>query len=309
MSGTTIRPAVSRAHSLRGIALMIGAVGLLVVSDALAKYLVETFPVGQVLALRHVAVVLVVLVYAAVVTSPSSLRAHNIPGQALRGLLFIGGTLFMIIAVKLLPLATVTSITMSSPIFVAALSAPLLKEHVSRARWLAIVGGFAGVLMIVRPGAHGFDYALLVAVATALCNGLRDLSTRHLARTETSISMLFWSNVIVAVAGLMTVGADWLPLGASGIAWFALAGVLNAAAHFLVIEAMRYGEVAVVAPFRYTALRWSMSIGFLVWSDVPDRWVIAGALVIAASGIAMILLEARPTSTPGPTRNPRSDRG
>lgn len=296
MSGAGARPAVSRANSLRGIVLMICTVGLLVIGDGLANYLVETYPPGQVLALRHIAVVLVVLAYVAAAANLGQLRVHNIPGQALRGLLFVGGTLFMIIAVKALPLATVTSITMSSPIFVAALSAPLLRESVSLARWLAILVGFGGVLMIVRPGAHGFDWILLIAVATALCNGLRDISTRYLARTETSLSMLFWSNVIVALAGLLTISSVWLPIGESGIAWFALAGVLNAGAHFLVIEAMRHGEVAAVAPFRYTALLWSMSIGFLVWGDIPDRWVIAGAIVIAASGIAMILLEARDTS-------------
>lgn len=272
---------------------MVLAVGLLTLNDALAKHLAQTYPIGQVLWLRHLAVLLVVLPYAAAVTGVGALKAHNWPGQALRGFLFIGATGFMVLAVTLLPLATVIAITMSSPIFVAALSVPLLGERVSRARWLAILGGFVGVLVIVRPGGQAFEWPLLVAVTIALAHGLRDLVTRRLARTETSISMLFWSNVVVALAGLTTISDDWIELSGEGVAWFALAGLLNALAHFVLIEAMRRGEAALVAPFRYTALLWAALIGFVVWGEVPSIWVVLGALVIAASGIAMILVETR----------------
>ena len=283
----------SRAHSVRGIALMIVAVGLLTVNDGLAKYLTQSYPVAQVLCLRHVAVLLAIAPYAAAVTGWHALRPRNWAGQLWRGLLFIAGTGFLVLAVKLLPLATVTSLTMSAPIFVAALSVPFLGERVSAPRWFAILGGFIGVLLIVRPGGAAFEWALLLALGAALANGVRDLVTRRLARTETSISMLFWSNVAVALAGLTTIASDWQPLGAEGIAWFAFAGALNAVAHFVIIEAMRWGEAALVAPFRYTALVWAIGIGFVVWGHLPDVWVVLGALVIAASGITMIVMESR----------------
>jgi drug/metabolite transporter (DMT)-like permease len=203
------------------------------------------------------------------------------------------GTGLMVLAVKLLPLATVTSLTMTAPIFVAALSMPFLGERVNAARWFAILGGFVGALLIVRPGSAAFEWALLLALGAALANGVRDLITRRLARTETSLSMLFWSNVAVAFGGLATVAADWQPLDGGGLAWFLFAGVLNALAHFVMIEAMRSGEAALVAPFRYTALLWAVVVGFVVWGHLPDAWVLTGAAVIAASGIAMILMEAR----------------
>jgi drug/metabolite transporter (DMT)-like permease len=279
--------------SMRGIVLMIVAVGLLTINDGLAKYLSERYPVGQVLCLRHFAVLLVLAPYAAIATGWQALRARDWAGQAGRGVLFIGGTGLMVLAVKLLPLATVTSLTMSAPIFVAALSMPLLGERVNGARWLAILGGFTGVLFIVRPGSTAFEWALLLALGAALANGMRDLVTRRLARTETSLSMLFWSNVAVAVAGLATVAGGWRPLDSSGLVWFLGAGVLNALAHFVAIEAMRSGEAALVAPFRYTALVWAVIVGFIVWGHLPDAWVIAGATVIAASGIAMIVSETR----------------
>ncbi len=283
----------SRVHSVRGIVLMIVAVGLLTVNDGLAKYLTERYPVGQVLCLRHFAVMLVIAPYAAFVAGWSTLRARNWAGQGARGVLFIAGAGLMVLAVKLLPLATVTSLTMTAPIFVAALSVPFLGERVNAARWFAILGGFTGVLLIVRPGSAAFEWALLLALGAALANGVRDLVTRRLARTETSLSILFWSNVAVAIGGLATIASDWQPLDGTGLAWFLFAGVLNALAHFVAIEAMRSGEAALVAPFRYTALVWAVVVGFIVWGHLPDAWVIAGATVIAASGIAMILVEAR----------------
>lgn len=293
MSAAPGRAGPARPEALRGIALMIVAVGLLTLSDALAKHLVQTYPTGQVLALRHAVVVLVVLPYAGAVAGWSDLRVVNWGGQLLRGVLLASGAALMVASVKVLPLATVTSLTMTAPMFVALLSLPLLGERVGAARWLAILGGFAGVLLIVRPGSAAFEWALLLALGAALSNGLRDLVTRRLARTETSLSQLFWSNVVVALACFAAVDAGWQPVDAAGIAWFVGAGVLNALAHFIAIEAMRSGEAALVAPFRYTALVWSVGIGFAVWGHVPDAWVVLGAGVIAASGIGMILLERR----------------
>lgn len=278
---------------MRGIALMIVAVGLLTINDAIAKYLTQSYPLGQVLALRHAAVVLAILPYAAAVTGWPALRVHNWGGQCFRGVLFVAGTAFLVLSVKILPLATVTSLTMTAPIFVAMLSVPMLGERVNFARWFAIVGGFIGVLLIVRPGSQAFEWGLFLALAAAFANGLRDLVTRRLARTETSISQLFWSNVIVAIVCFATFDSDWRALDAFGIAWFLGAGVLNAVAHFVMIEAMRSGEAALVAPFRYTALIWAIVIGFAVWGHLPDLWVVLGAGVIAASGIGMIVMERR----------------
>jgi len=293
MGASAARAMSSRSGSTRGIVLMIIAVGLLTVNDALAKYLAQRYPVDQVLALRHAAVLLAILPYAALVTGCQALKAHDWRGQSVRGLLFIAGTVLLVLSVTLLPLATVTSLIMTAPIFVALFSGLLLGERVNRARWLAIIGGFLGVLLIVRPGDQAFQWGLLLALAAALANGLRDLLTRRLARTETSIAQLFWSNAAVMVACFATYSAHWQPVGAIDAAWFLGAGVLNALGHFVMIEAMRAGEAALIAPFRYTALIWAVAIGFLVWGDLPDVWVVLGALVIGASGIGMILMERR----------------
>lgn len=278
---------------MRAILLMIAAVGLLTLSDALAKYLAQSYPLEQVLALRHAVVVIVLLAYAGGRVGYRQLAARNASGQLLRGLLFLSGAALMVASVQVLPLATVTSLTMTAPMFVAALSVPMLGERVNAARWFAILGGFVGVLLIVRPGSAAFEWAMLLALGSALSNGLRDLVTRRLSRTETSLSQLFWSNVVVTLACFALVDGDWKPLDTTGVIWFVVGGILNAFAHFLAIEAMRAGEAALVAPFRYTALVWASVIGFLVWGHVPSAWVLIGASVIAASGIGMILMERR----------------
>lgn len=283
----------ARPDAVRGILLMIAAVGLLTLSDALAKYLAQTYPLAQVLALRHAVVVIVLLAYAGGIVGYEQLATRNWSGQLLRGMLFLSGAALMVASVQVLPLATVTSLTMTAPIFVAALSVPMLGERVNAARWFAILGGFVGVLMIVRPGSAAFEWAMLLALGSALSNGLRDLVTRRLARTETSLSQLFWSNVVVTLACFALHDPDWKPLAAAGATWFVVGGVLNAFAHFLAIEAMRAGEAALVAPFRYTALVWASVVGFIVWGHVPSAWVLLGASVIAASGVGMILMERR----------------
>ena len=276
---------------MRAIVTMLIGAALLAGSDAASKYLVERYHTGQVLCLRHAATLLVIVPYAFTVTGVSSLRMSNWSGQLARAALFVLTAVLMVWSLSLLPLATVTAIIFASPLFVALLSSRMLNEPVGGRRWLAIVLGFAGVVVIVRPGAAAFELALLLPVAGALANGVRDVVTRLLSRTESSMAILFWSTLVVMLAGLATAPFGWRPVtGADGL-WFVVAGVLNAAAHFMVIEALRMGEAALVAPFRYTILIWATALGFLVWGELPDMYVMTGALVIVASGWYMLRSE------------------
>jgi drug/metabolite transporter (DMT)-like permease len=276
------------SDTFKGIALMVAGVALLTANDAVSKYLTESHPVGQVICLRQAATLLVIVPYVIAVTGWGALRVASWPGQIVRGLLFVANAAFIVLALSLLPLATVITIIFVSPIITAAVSMPMLAERVGRSRWIAIAGGFAGVLIVLRPGGAGFEWALLIPVAAAVANSLRDVLTRRLSRTETSIAILFWSTLIVMAAGALTAPFGWQPVTATAAAWFVLAGVFNASAHFLLIEALRLGEAAVISPVRYTALIWATLIGYVVWSDLPDAWVFAGSAVIIASGIVLI---------------------
>jgi drug/metabolite transporter (DMT)-like permease len=279
---------MSRPASLRGIAAMTVGAGLLTLNDAASKYLTEHYPVGQVLCLRQAAALLFMLPYAWIVTGLGALRPVNRGGQLLRGLLFVGSAGFTLTGLSLLPLSFVTVVLFSGPLFVALMSAPMLGERVTRDQWLAIATGFVGVLLIVRPSGAGFVWAMLLPVCAALTNGVRDTFTRRLSRTDSSIAVLLWSGVTVMGAGLCTIPLGWVDVDAEGAAWFLAAGFFNAAAHFMTIEAFRLGNAALVAPFRYSGLLWAMLLGFMIWREVPDAWMLAGAAVVVCAGIYML---------------------
>ena len=277
----------------RSLLLMSLGIALLTANDAASKFLVQTHPVGQVIGLRQAATLLVLIPYVMFFSRWSALRVVNWPGQIVRGTLFLIGSIFIVWSLGELPLATAITMLFASPIFMVVLSAPLLGERIGRHRWIAVLGGFAGVLIIMRPGGEAFQWALLLPVLGALVNALRDVLTRKLSRTETSIAILFWSNIILMAGGLASAPFGWAPVSATAALWFLAAGIFNGTAHFCIIEALRTGEASVVAPVRYTALLWAAVIGFVVWGELPDFWLWVGAAVIVGSSLYMIRGERR----------------
>lgn len=278
--------------SVRGVVAMVVGAGLLTLNDAVSKYLTEHYPLGQVIALRQAAALLVIMPYAWRVTGLAALRPVNLGGQLFRGLLFVTGTGLILLSLSLLPLSFVTIVLFSSPLFVALLSAPMLGERVDARQWAAIALGLAGVMLIVRPAGIEFQWPVLLPVAAAAVNALRDTFTRRLSRTDSSISVLLWSGVLVLIAGLCTLPLGWKPVDLKGAMWLLAAGILNASAHFMVIEAFRLGNAAVVAPFRYSGMLWAMLVGFLVWREVPDAWMLTGAAIVVCAGVYMVRHEA-----------------
>jgi drug/metabolite transporter (DMT)-like permease len=228
---------MSQASSIRGILAMVCGTGLITLSDAASKYLTEHYPVGQVICLRQIAALLVMLPYLRYVTGMAALRPVNRGGQLLRALLFVGSAVLTVTSLSLLPLSFVTIVLFSGPLFVALLSAPIAGERVTFHQWIAIAAGFVGVLLIVRPAGRGFEWLLLLPLVAAFTNGLRDTITRRVSRTDSSISMLFWSGIAVIIAGFLTFPFGWKAVNWDGAAWFLAAGFFNGTAHFLAIEA------------------------------------------------------------------------
>lgn len=276
------------AASWRALGLMSVGVALLTANDAASKYLVQTYPVGQVIGLRQAGTLLVLIPYVTWVSGWGALRVVRWGGQLTRGLLFIVGSVFIVLSLHALPLATAITMLFASPLFMVLLSAPLLGERIGPYRWIAVLGGFAGVLIIVQPGATAFQWALLLPLAAALVNASRDVLTRQLSRTETSIAILFWSNLVLLAGGLSTAPFGWLPVTATAAFWLLAAGIFNGSAHFFIIEALRVGEASVVAPIRYTALLWAALFGYVLWGELPSLWLWVGAAVIVGSSLVMI---------------------
>ena len=279
---------ILRSDAAKGVCIMILGAGVLSMNDAVSKHLVETFPIGQILCLRQTVALAVVLIYVWRTDAWRDLRINDRTGQALRAILHVGGAALIVWALSALPIATVTAIVFSSPVVVLVFSMRMLGERVSWARWIAVIIGFAGVLAIIRPGGVGFEWALLIPVAAAVASGLRDLMTRRLARSDTSISVLFWASALMVAVTLFTIPLGWQPLTLSASIWLIVNGLLNAGAQFLMIEALRLGAAGLVSPFRYTAILWATVAGFLVWQEVPDVMTMIGAAMLVVSGVLIV---------------------
>lgn len=278
-----------QGDSVKGIIAMIVAALLLTLNDATSKYLTESFSVWQVIAVRQFFSLLVIFAYIHFVTGWQTLAVINRSGMTVRAAYFVATTGFIVASFSLLPLALVTAIAFSSPIFVVAFSHLTGREIVGPRRWMAVLIGFVGVLVIVRPGGLGFEWVLLLPVAAALSAGMRDVTTRSLSKTDSSISILFWSNLaVILFASIATAIDGWKGLSLAASGFMLLNGILNAGAHFLIIEALRLGEASLVSPFRYSGLVWAIILGFLIWNEWPDGWTLLGATLLVASGIYII---------------------
>ncbi len=284
-STSAVEPARSLSSALKGIGAMVAGMAFLTMSDAVSKYLVQSHPIGQVMCLRQAACLLFVLVVVMRGPGLAGLRPRNVPIQILRGVVFIGSGYLIVWSLSVLPLPTVTAITFSGPIMIALMSAPLLQERVSPALWAATALGFVGVLIILRPGGTSFSLSLLIPVAAAFASSVRDILSRILARTESSISILFWSSLVLMAGTALTAPFGWNSVSPLGWALFLLAGFVNFCAHLLLIESFRLARAAVVAPFKYTSLLWSVVLGYLIWGDMPDGWIWLGSAILVASGL------------------------
>ena len=290
-----IPPPLTRAAAptLRAVVCMLLGVVLLALNDALIKSLTQGYPVGEILFGRGVFVCPWILVFAWRAGGLSALRVVSVKGQALRGLCVIASSFLFVTGLRYLPLADAIAVAFTGPLFVTAMAPYALGERVGWRRRLAVLAGFLGVLIMARPGAEAMQWALMFPLGAALCGGTRDLITRRISRTETTVSVLFVTTLMVVLAGLATVPLGWAPLRAGDLWVFASSGTLIAGAHYLMIEAFRLGEAALVAPFKYTSMVWALLFGFLIFGDLPDASTLLGAGVVVLAGFYVLRRETR----------------
>ena len=280
-------PALSA--NLRGAALMSAGMFFFTINDAFMKGLSDELPLFQAVFLRGVATSAMIWLLArrmGALRFDLSRRDWGI--MAIRALAEIGAAYFFITALFHMPLANATAILQSLPLTITLAGALFLGEAVGWRRTVAIVFGFGGVLLIVRPGAEGFTVYSLYALASVACVTLRDLSTRRLSSQAPSLTVALSSAVAVMLFGAAgTAVADWVPV--SPTAWAQLAGaVVSVTGGYLCsVMVMRSGggDIGVIAPFRYTSLIWSLAIGLLAFGDWPDSLTLIGAAIVAATGI------------------------
>ncbi len=283
-----------RVQRLTGIALMCGAVACFALLDTTAKYLSLSMSTFEVVWARYTGAFLFPFIVSNPWTRPGLTRTARPALQIGRSVLLLGSTMCNFAALRYLQLDEAIALVFSTPFFVAALSGPLLGERVRWRRWTAIAVGFVGVLVVTRPGPASFQPAALLSLSAALFYALYSLTTRMLARTDSNETTLFYSNIVGAAALLPVVPFVWTtPTDLLVIALMVSTGAIGSFGHYLLIAAHRLVPAAVLSPFIYTEIVLVIALGYLVFGDLPNRFTLAGAAIVVASGLYIVHRERK----------------
>jgi drug/metabolite transporter (DMT)-like permease len=268
----------------RAIAIMIAAQAIFAVTDAIQKLVMETTPLMTVVWTRFV--IFLVLLTPLVIRQPAHLaRTPERPLVLLRAMLLLGSMMFMAGGLLHLPLATATALVFIGPFIVTVLAVVLLREQVGWRRWLAIAIGFAGMLMIVRPGSGEVGWAALFILGSTTCWSAGIIVTRQLGTRVAASTYLVWQAVSGVILTAPLAYAMWQPVGARDALLLLLTGVLNLAAQFLTVRALQQAPASVLAPLSYTLMVWATLLGWQLFDHLPDAWTLAGTAVIILSGL------------------------
>ncbi|PSJ63921.1 DMT family transporter [Pseudaminobacter soli (ex Li et al. 2025)] len=289
------------SQNLRGASFMVVSMAGFTINDALVKLASMEMNLGQVMLVRGIFATSLIALLAWYKGALSAPRLILHPMVGLRAIGELGGTIFFLIALQHLPIANVAAVMQALPLMVTLAAALFLGEGVGWRRWLAIAIGFAGVMVIVRPGFEGFNaYALFALVSVAFC-ALRDLATRHLPSHVPSLLVSTITAAMVGACGAVLIQplGGWTPMTTEGITLLAVAALVLLFGYQFIIMSMRCGDISFIAPFRYTGLLWAIALGYLLFGDVPDMAMVVGAVIIVGSGIYALFREQvvkRPTA-------------
>lgn len=280
--------------NLRGAALMSASMACFTVNDTFMKLVSDSLPLMQILFLRGLLTTFLLVIwarFAGVLWPTLSRRDWGLLG--LRMVSEVGAAVCFLLALFNMPLANATAILQALPLTVTLAAALFLGEAVGWRRITAILLGFAGVLLILRPGPDGFNaYALLALGAVGFVT-LRDLVTRRLGAAVPSLFVaVSTAAAVTAFGAVVGLGVDWRPITGQNVGLVIGASVFVLGGYLFSVMAMRLGDVGVVAPFRYTSLVWALCLGWTVFGDWPDSVTLVGALIVVGTGTFTLLRQA-----------------
>ncbi len=266
-----------------GVGLYLLGVGLFAINDALGKWLVKDYGVGQLMMLRSIGAV-IVLAPAILSLRVKLIDPRQAPLQVLRILVAAIDTFAFYYATRFMPLADVMTFYMATPLIVTALSAPLLGEKVERFRWIAVLIGFAGVIIALRPSPQMFSWAAPLALFGVVMFALSQTITREL-RGVHWLPLVLWQFVGGGLIGAATVPFAWTTPSAFDLGLMALVGAVAMVCFIFIVRALALARAAVLAPLQYSAILWAALMGWLVWRDAPTPPIIIGNAIIIGSGL------------------------
>ncbi|MEO4044435.1 DMT family transporter [Hoeflea sp. CAU 1731] len=278
---------------LSGIALMCFGVACLCVNDALAKALTASYSPLQIMFMRNIIALPFAILIALKMGGVSALKSTRPVTHLLRTVLWIAATLLFFTSVKLLQLAEATALIFVAPLFITAISALFLREHVGWRRWMAVIVGFIGVVIVIRPGGSTFQPASLLPVATALIYALLMISARWVDARESMWTLMLYLTGCSAFLSSFITPFFWSAIRLEHLWLFVAIALFGTAGMTMMTQAFRLAPAVVIAPLDYTALIWATALGWFIWGEVPDSVTYVGAVVIISSGVFIIVREYR----------------
>lgn len=279
-----------------GIALRVAAMACMALLAALVKACAERgAPILEIIFFRNAFAFAPVLFYICRTSGFSVLKTSRPGGHAARAVIGLVGMGCGFTAVSMLPLTEATALSFAAPLFMTALSAPILKEPVGLHRWTAVLIGFVGVLIMIRPDpthmpVAGAAFGLMGALGAAGAM----IAIREIGRTEPGPTIVFYFTLAGCLLGLSSLPfGGWVMPDTATLAMLVATGLVGGTGQLFLTEALRRAPVAVVAPFDYTQLIWASLLGFLIWGELPRTATVAGAVVVAASGVYILYRETR----------------
>ncbi|MBV9861261.1 MAG: DMT family transporter [Alphaproteobacteria bacterium] len=286
-------PSPARIDDVRlGIFYMLASVFLFSIQNAIGKWLAQSYPIPMLVFFRSAVALLPSLLLVMRAGGLPVLRTRRPGAQFGRAVIWGGSNVASFFAYHLLPLADAVALTFAAPLFLTALSWPILKERVGRERWIAVVVGFVGVLIMAHPSGAGSTAGLLMALACAVCNAVGTLTVRSLCATEPTASIVFYTALFMTLMALPPLPFFWITPTPADFALFCAIGLIGGVSQYWTTLALYYAPAAAVSPFNYTALIWGSVLGFVVWRDVPTPAMIAGAAIVTLTGLYLLRHEA-----------------
>ncbi len=281
------------SENLRGILYMSLSMAAFTINDTFMKDVTQTLPLYQAIALRGVIAVAGIGLLA-VATRAFRYRLSRKDGWLilLRSLADVAATLLFLTALLHMPLANLSAILQALPLAVTLAAALVYGDRIGWRRMTAILVGFAGVIIIIRPGTEGFDRYALLGLGSVAFVVVRDLSVRPLQGQVPSALVALGAAVAVAAMGWIgTVAEGWQPMTGGQAGSILAAGLFLIVGYLSSVTAMRHGDIGLVAPFRYTSLLWAIGLGWLAFGNLPDGWTLVGAAIVVGAGIFMLMRE------------------
>ncbi len=284
-----------RGHrALAGIALVIAALACFATLDTTTKYISLGVPVLMALWFRYLFQAVATAAAVLPTRGLAVLRTAHPRFQCLRGVLLLLTSLFAFFSLKYMPVGEFTAIVMITPLVITLLAATQLNERVSPLRWTLVVGGFAGTMIIIRPGSDDFSWTLLLPLGLVASNAWFQVLTSKLARTEDPMTMHLYTGWVGALLSSLALPFVWTTLESWTLwAGLCLMGLMGTVGHFLLILAYQRAPAATLTPYLYAQIGFAMLGGWLVFAHVPDRWSLAGIALVAVCGAAGAWLTVR----------------